>query len=989
MALKGTSQYQRNVKHLFELRIILLGGRNSGKNLVGNTILNQEEFVLHERTTCLKRKAEVQGRSVTVVDTPGWWCDFSAQDTPELVRREIRHSVSICHPGPHIFLLVVKTDSVFIEKRRRAIEEHVELLGEDVWNHTIVLFTKGKNSGNKSFEDHVQASGKPLKWLLEKCSGRFHVLDTQETCNPTQVMELMGKIDKMLAEDERYQFEMDVKTLQEIKDRKREVELKAYKRLMNIQKQRSTLKVHSSHQQNIRLILLGAKGSGKSSTGNSILAAGSDLRFKANKRTTQCVKETLTVAGRQVTVVDTPGWWMNYFTQDSSAFDKEEIVKSVYLCPPGPHIFLLVVRLDRSFTEIYRRAIEEHVELISKDVWNHSVVLFTFGDWLGETTIEQYIESEGKTLQWLVKRCGNHYHVLNNKNLGNKFQITELLEKIEEMTAGSHFKTDESLFKEMKRKWQEEENRAKIRYENVLRQRQSLGALKSKVHLPLAIRVFLLGGRHSGKTSSANCILGNDGQEADNQNLTRGTVIHKETKIEVMDTQGWTTECPDIAEFRRQLLHDWVSGSASGICTLLLVVNASSSFTLRNLKAAEDHLHALGGKAWISTVVLFTHGDWLCDVSVEQYIEREGDALQTLVEKCGNRYQVFNNKIKDNGTQVTELMQKIEEMVLEQIINNAKNRENIQRPLVNDELNFGGKVQTGEIQKTALRSSTNILPGDTNIRGEHEMIEISEHLLSSTSTEPKITTTAFSLSPNENQAMACRSIRLSNWTSLPSNIHQRLVLVLNTSEWFHPNELWIGVNRTNGPETGSLAAFHVSTTEQAMNVQQLFRRESQGERFCWPSLPYYYRNTPYTAQTAKERAFMDFVQSENLQKLIDQWGNSNIDELEAFIDSYFEMVWQEAMNEPKCSSMTPTDSESSGITENDQGHLASIDRKLSKLDILEGVQRDLQELKQTIKHCSRIFQEMKDRGKETHVSSQPSEATASAESEEMGRSVEK
>ncbi len=230
--------------------------------------------------------------------------------------------------------------------------------------------------------------------------------------------------------------------------------------------------------------------------------------------------------------------------------------------------------------------------------------------------------------------------------------------------------------------------------------------------MPSVVRVFLLGDRHSGKTSTASCILGNDGQEADNHNLMRGTVILDETKVEVMDTPGWTTESPYTAEFRRQLLHDWVSGSASGICILLLVVNASSSFTLRNLKAAEDHLRVLGGKAWSSTVVLFTHGDWLGDVSVEQYIESEGDPLQTLVEKCGNRYQVFNNKIKDNGTQVTELMQKLEEMVLEQILNNAKDRGNIQRPLVNDEFRFGGKVQIGEMQKTPLRISTNLHHGE-------------------------------------------------------------------------------------------------------------------------------------------------------------------------------------------------------------------------------------------------------------------------------------
>lgn len=241
--------------------------------------------------------------------------------------------------------------------------------------------------------------------------------------------------------------------------------------------------MHSSHHHNIRLVLLGAKGSGKSLTGNSILAAGSDLSFTAKKRTTRCMTKTFTMLEREVTVVDTPGWWMNYFTQDSSAFDKQEIVSSVYLCPPGPHAFLLVVRLDRSFTEIYRRAIEEHVELVGKDVWNHSIVLFTFGDWLGDTTIEQYIESEGKALQWLVERCGDRYHVLNNKSLGNKFQTTELLEKIKEMTAGNsvrHFQTDESLFKEIERKRKVQEDMAKLRCENVLRRRESLRAFKSK-----------------------------------------------------------------------------------------------------------------------------------------------------------------------------------------------------------------------------------------------------------------------------------------------------------------------------------------------------------------------------------------------------------------------------------------------------------------------------------------------------------------------------
>ncbi|KAG7234759.1 hypothetical protein INR49_003973 [Caranx melampygus] len=42
----------------------------------------------------------------------------------ELVKREIRRSVSLCSPpGPHVFLLTVKASSAFSEKRRRAVEE--------------------------------------------------------------------------------------------------------------------------------------------------------------------------------------------------------------------------------------------------------------------------------------------------------------------------------------------------------------------------------------------------------------------------------------------------------------------------------------------------------------------------------------------------------------------------------------------------------------------------------------------------------------------------------------------------------------------------------------------------------------------------------------------------------------------------------------------------------------------------------------------------
>lgn len=183
--------------------------------------------------------------------------------------------------------------------------------------------------------------------------------------------------------------------------------------------------------------------------------------------------------------------------------------------------------------------------------------------------------------------------------------------------------------------------------------------------------------------------MGNEVKDTDSQNLIRGSAIIDDKKVEVVDTPGWTTECPD-SEFNKELLNN------TATCVLLLVINASSSFTFRNLRAAEGHLQALSDKAWSNTIVLFTYGDWLGDESLEQYIESEGDALQTLVEKCGNRYHVFNNKIKDGCTQVARLIQKIDEMMLEQMFNSGVNKERIERPLVYGELPFNKKVQRRE-----------------------------------------------------------------------------------------------------------------------------------------------------------------------------------------------------------------------------------------------------------------------------------------------------
>lgn len=223
-----------------KLSIILLGGRNSGKASLGNLILGKEEFLTRESTSCSRRVALVGRCFLTVVDTPGWWCDFSAQDTPELVKREIITSVSMCSPGPHLFLVVVKSSSAFTEKRRRALEEHVALLGERVWGRCMVIFT----SQHAPPEQCSGADSKALCWLTEKCGRRCHTVALGEGSLHSGG-ELLEKIQALVEGNGWSEFEMDEEVLLKVTEEKNAVEERARQRLQRMRRHRALLRGES------------------------------------------------------------------------------------------------------------------------------------------------------------------------------------------------------------------------------------------------------------------------------------------------------------------------------------------------------------------------------------------------------------------------------------------------------------------------------------------------------------------------------------------------------------------------------------------------------------------------------------------------------------------------------------------------------------------------------------------------------------------------
>ncbi|XP_067220389.1 GTPase IMAP family member 8-like isoform X2 [Chanodichthys erythropterus] len=646
-----------------ELRIVLLGPKNAEKSSAGNTILGKKEFDLKRTLHCMKIHSEIAGTKITVVDTPGWWGNLPFEENPKLYKQEIVLSVTKCPPGPHVLLLVLNVDTPFKQNEKDILCDNIRCFGEEVWRHTIVLFTCTDQPGGITTQQFIEKENDTLQWLIEKCGNRYHELNTKNLGDGSQVTELLKKIQEMVEENGGGYYEIDTKTLQHEEEKRREQEKRAEERIMKNQQLKDETSTTGDEilLSELRMVLLGYHGAGKRSAGNIILGKSA---FDCKRSLTSVIQEG-DVAGRHITVVDTPGRKRHYCSKYTPKLYKDEVVLSPSHCPPGPHVFLLVIRVDVSFTEVYRRAVEQHVAYLGVNVWNHMIVLFTFGDWLRDTSIELFIESEGEALQWIIDKCGNRYHVFNNKNTDDGNQVTGLFEKIDKMVAGnkgSCFVIDHQNLQEVKERRMKVEERAKQMQDEV----QKINELRRSGDTELSqMRLVLLGPHYSGKSSTGNTILGRQAFDRRIEDNLKEIGEVSGRNLTVVYTPGFEKDYligKRLKDATLNILRS-VTDDSSGIHAFILVQSVDSSFAEEEKGGLEKIMEPLGENVWNHTMVVFTVGDEPEDTPIELFIASEGDALQWLIEKCGNRYHVLNNKNWGDGSQVTELLEKIEEMV--------------------------------------------------------------------------------------------------------------------------------------------------------------------------------------------------------------------------------------------------------------------------------------------------------------------------------------